>query len=49
MSEIDRKWSIWEGYKDEDKKETFKDKLAEIIKLKTEEEFLQLTVYSHFG
>jgi len=33
MSEINKKWSIWEVYKDEDKKETFMDKLVEIMKI----------------
>jgi len=40
MSDIDKKWSIWEVYKDEDKKGGFMDNLVEIFQIKTEEEFI---------
>ena len=31
--EVENKWSFWEVYTDEDKKENFMDKLVEILKV----------------
>ena len=47
--EVENKWSFWEVYTDEDRKENFMDKLVEILKVVDQTDFIEMSAYSHCG